>query len=177
MQFIGELSEFRPGTPERGPPAPRRIPPPLQQAAEKLVKLEKDPKSEARQAATFILLNNRTRWIAQADPHAQKQTIVDVAAYLKNQGAKGPGEVAARLANSLGETLKGMENSTWPPTRTSSSPPQWPKAKHKNWPTSPQEWRTNRGGWPISPSRSHRLDQNPRSRPRAGSCRSTCIPR
>ena len=108
MQFIGELSEFRPGTPDEDLQHRGKFRRALQQAAEKLVKLEKDPKSEARQAATFILLNNRTRWIAQADPHAQKQTIVDVAAYLKDQGAKGPGEVAARLANSLGETLEGM---------------------------------------------------------------------
>ena len=39
---------------------------------------------------------------------AQKQTIADVAAYLKDHAAKGDGEVAADLARSLGGTLEGM---------------------------------------------------------------------
>ena len=68
VKFVGELAVFRPTTPEEDAEHRAQFRPALQQAAEKILRLEKDPASEAYQLARFILLANRVRWLAQRYP-------------------------------------------------------------------------------------------------------------
>lgn len=108
VKFIQTLSEYKPKT--RGDDIAyrayfRRA---IAEAAEKILKLDKDPNSEACQAARFVLLANRVYALAQGDPQQQKKTLADVKAYLEEQVKKGQGEAGASLAISLGQTLEQM---------------------------------------------------------------------
>ncbi len=108
VKFIQQLSAYQPSSPEEDIEYRRKFRGALGQAAEKVLKLDKDPKSEAHQAARFVLLVNRVYAFAEADPVGQKQTIADVKSYLKEQLDGGQGAVGVSLAKSLGEKLELM---------------------------------------------------------------------
>jgi len=108
LRFIQELSEFKPSAIQEDIEHRSKFRPALQKAAEKILKLDKDPASEARQAAAFVLLANRVSWIAQAAPQEQRRTIADVQAYLAEKAEKGQAGPAADLAMSLAQTLERM---------------------------------------------------------------------
>ena len=108
VKFVQTLSEYQPKTPEEDVPYRVSFRSAIAQAAEKILKLENDPNSEACQVARFVLLANRAYAIAQADHRGRQQTIADVRAYLKEQAGKGEGLPAASLAKSLGQTLEQM---------------------------------------------------------------------
>ena len=108
VKFIQTLSEYKPKTPEEDLPYRVYFRKAIGEAAERILKLEKDPNSEASQAARFVLLTNRVYALAQSDPQQQQKTLADVRAYLEEQVKKGQGAVGASLAISLGQTLEQM---------------------------------------------------------------------
>ena len=105
-RFIQGLSRFRPGTVQEDLEHRAKFRPALQQAAERIVKLEKDKKSEAYRAAEFTLLANRVRWIAQALPQAQRKTLDDVKTYLAGHLETDQAEAAAGLAMTAAEAIQ-----------------------------------------------------------------------
>ena len=108
VQFIQQRFEYRPSTPEDDIEYRRKCRSALAQAAEKVLKIEKDPKSEANQAARFVLLANRVYALAQADPQGRTQTIAEVKAFLHEQISAGQGAVGVTLAKLLCEKLELM---------------------------------------------------------------------
>jgi len=106
VRFIQELSQFRPGTVQEDLEHRAKFRPALQQAAERIVKLEKDTKSEAYRAAEFILLANRVRWIAQALPQAQRKTLDDVKTYLAGHLDTDQADSAADLAMTAAQAVQ-----------------------------------------------------------------------
>jgi len=108
VKFIQALSEYKPKTPEEDLPYRVYFRRAIGEAAEKILKLDKDPNSEASQAARFVLLANRVYALAQGDPQQQEKTLADVRAYLREQFEKGQGEAAGSLAVSVGKTLEQM---------------------------------------------------------------------
>jgi hypothetical protein len=108
VTFIQRLSEYKPKTPEDDLPYRVYFRRAIGEAAQKILKLEKDPNSEACQVARIVLLANRVYAFAQGDPQQQKKTLADLRAYLEEQVNKGQGEVGAGLATLLGQTLEQM---------------------------------------------------------------------
>jgi hypothetical protein len=106
LKFIEDLSQYRPDSPRADSEHRSKFRPALQQAAEKIIRLEKDPKSDGCQVARFILLANRVRWFARAVPSEQRQVIADVKAYLAEQLKQGQAREAAELARSAAEALQ-----------------------------------------------------------------------
>jgi hypothetical protein len=106
VRFIQELSQFRPGTVQEDLEHRAKFRPALQQAAERIVKLEKDRKSEAYRAAEFILLANRVRWIARALPQEQRKTLAEVKTYLAGHLDTDQAEAAADLAMTAAQAIQ-----------------------------------------------------------------------
>jgi hypothetical protein len=106
VKFLDSLSQFRPGTIEEDIEHRTKFRKALKQAAQRIVQLESDPTSPASQAATFLLLADRVRSIAQGDPQQQRQTAADVKAYLTERIKKGQAGAAAHLATSTAENLE-----------------------------------------------------------------------
>jgi hypothetical protein len=103
---IARLARFRPQEPEDQVEHLRRFRPALQEAAQRIVKLEKDHNSEAYQTARYILLQNRVHWIARAVPAEQRQVVADVNEYLKEQIELGNTQVASNLAETTARMLQ-----------------------------------------------------------------------
>lgn len=107
-KFIDELIHFQPDEPADVIEHERRFRPALNEAAERIVKLEKDHGSDAYQAAQFILLESRVHRLARIVPAEQRRVIADVDGYLKEQlGRRNPHE-ATGLAKRAALTLKRM---------------------------------------------------------------------
>ncbi len=106
VRCIQELSQFQPGTVAEDFEHRAKFRPALQQAAERIVKLEKDKKSEAYRAAEFVLLANRVRWIAQALPQEQRKTLADVKGYLADHLETDLAESAADLAMTAAQAVQ-----------------------------------------------------------------------
>jgi hypothetical protein len=103
-EFISRLAQFRPQEPADQVEHQRRFRLAMQEAAERIIKQEKDRDSEAYQAARFILLQNRIYWLAQAVPAEQRRAVADVKDYLKERLKRGD----TRAATSLAETAARM---------------------------------------------------------------------
>ncbi|MGO9112896.1 MAG: hypothetical protein ACLP9L_26990 [Thermoguttaceae bacterium] len=101
VKSIERMAQFRPDDPADLVEHQRRFRPALQEAAERIVKLEVDHDSEAYQAARFILLQNRVYWLAQAVPAEQRRAVADVNEYVKEQLKRGNN---TRMATTLAET-------------------------------------------------------------------------
>jgi len=106
VKSIERMAQFRPDDPADLVEHQRRFRPALQEAAERIVKLEVDHDSEAYQAARFILLQNRVYWLAQAVPAEQRRAIADVNEYLKEQLKRGNTRMATTLAETAARTLQ-----------------------------------------------------------------------
>lgn len=104
VAFIQRVSQSQPATPQDDIRHRMHARPALRQAAERILELEQDPKSDARQAARFLLMVERVRSIAQSDPSPQP-TVSDVKAYAAELIEAGQERVAADLALLLGQTL------------------------------------------------------------------------
>ncbi len=105
-QFIGRLSQFKPGTVEEDIQHRSKSARAIRQAAERIVKLEEDRESEVRQVAEFVLLTGRIRAVAQAVPQERRKTVADVKAYVAEKVEAGRAQVAASVAKLLGQTLE-----------------------------------------------------------------------
>lgn len=105
LAFIQRVAQVRPATAAEDLPYRAQSRPALRQAAEKILKLEKNPKSEAHQAAQFLLTVERIRSLAQGDPEQQRQTIADVQQHVTKLAQAGQVRVAAEVALLLGRTL------------------------------------------------------------------------
>lgn len=106
MRFIRSISQFKPTTDEEDTRHRSKFRPALRQAAERILKLESDPATEAYQRAVYILLADRVHHLAQADPRSQRHTVADVQAYLKEKLKEGESESAAELAMTTGQNLQ-----------------------------------------------------------------------
>ena len=80
-KFIERLVRFQPSEPADVIEHERRFRPALNEAALRIVKLEKDHDSEANQAARYILLENRIYRLARLVPAEQRGVIADVKEY------------------------------------------------------------------------------------------------
>jgi hypothetical protein len=107
-KYIERLVRFRPSEPAEVIEHERRFRPALDEAAQRIVKLEKDHDSEAYQAAQFILLENRVYRLARTVPAAQRRVIADVNYYLKEQLRLGNTHAATTLAETAARTLQRM---------------------------------------------------------------------
>jgi hypothetical protein len=103
---IERLAEFRPEKSEDQVEHLRRFRPALQEAAQRIVKLEKDRNSETYQAARYILLQNRVHWIARAVPAEQRRVVADVNEYVKEQLMLGNTRAATILGETTARTLQ-----------------------------------------------------------------------
>ena len=106
MWFIGSISQFKPTSYEEDTRHRARFRPALRQAAERILKLESDPATEAHQRAVYILLADRVYHLAQADPQSQRRTVADVQAYLKEKLKEGESKIAVELAMTTGQNLR-----------------------------------------------------------------------
>jgi hypothetical protein len=104
IALIQKVSQVRPETPQDDIQHRLYARPALRQAAEKILELESDPKTQAHQAARFLVMVERIRSIAQCDPDP-RQTTADVRAYVAELVEAGQETVAADLALLLGQTL------------------------------------------------------------------------
>lgn len=106
--FIQTLFEHKPKTPQEDVAYRVHFRRAVGEAAEKILKLDKDPNSEACQAARFVLLANRVYFLAQGDPQQRQKTLAEVRTYLEEQVKKGDAEAGASLAILAGRTLEQM---------------------------------------------------------------------
>jgi hypothetical protein len=105
LAFIQRVAQIRPTTASEDLPYRAQSRPALRQAAERILKLEQDPQSEAHQAAQFLLTVERIRSLAQGDPEQQRQTIAAVKQHVTKLAQAGQARVAAEVALLLGRTL------------------------------------------------------------------------
>jgi hypothetical protein len=105
-ECLSRLAQFRPVESADQVEHQRRFRPALEEAAERIVKLEKDHDSEAYQAARFILLQNRIYWLARAVPAEQRRVVADVNDYLKEQVKRGDTRAATSLAETAARALQ-----------------------------------------------------------------------
>ena len=105
LAFIQRVAQVRPATAAEDLPYRAESRPALRQAAEKILKLEKDPQSVAHQAAQILLLVERIRSLAQGTPEQQRQTIAEVKQHVTRLARAGEVRVAAETALLLGRTL------------------------------------------------------------------------
>jgi hypothetical protein len=108
VKFIQTLSEYKPDTPEEDIPYRANFRRAIAEAAEKILKLDKDLNSEACRAARSVLLTNGVYFLAEGDPQQQQKTLADVMAYLQEQVNHGQAEAGASLAKAVGEKLEQM---------------------------------------------------------------------
>ncbi len=102
MDFIQQLREFEPKTQQAYDEHVAKAPSAIQAAAEKILKLEKDPKSENAQKAAAILLELRVDTIASAPPEVQRATLQAVKQILSGPSLKGNDiNLAMTLASNL----------------------------------------------------------------------------
>ena len=83
LKFVEELQKFRPETAEQFYEHRKKAPAAIKAAAEKILKLEKDPTSPAAQKAKLLLLSARVASLAEAKPDEQKEIVAEVGAVLK----------------------------------------------------------------------------------------------
>jgi hypothetical protein len=81
--YIERLINYRPVNPADVVEYRSEVRPALQEAAERILKLEKDHQSEAYEAARLIVLNNRVYGFARAVPAEQRRVITAVGDYLE----------------------------------------------------------------------------------------------
>jgi hypothetical protein len=105
-EFIEQLTRYRPTTPKEDLMYRAKCRPALQQAAERIIRLEGDPSSDACQAARFVLLTNRLRAFAQAAPQEQRKLVADVKNYVTEKAKAGQAGVAANLATFAGQCIE-----------------------------------------------------------------------
>ncbi len=106
VNCIARMAQFRPVDPEDQVEHQRRFRPALEEAAQRIVKLEKDHDCEAYQAARFILLQNRVYWMARAVPAERRRVVADVNAYLKEQLMQGNPRMGTNLAETTARKLQ-----------------------------------------------------------------------
>jgi len=83
LKFIETLQNFKPETAEQFFEHRKKQPAALQAAAEKILKLEKDPASPAAQKAKLLLLDAKIASIADAQPEEQAAIVAEIAAVLQ----------------------------------------------------------------------------------------------
>ena len=83
LKFVEELQKFRPETAEQFYEHRKKAPAAMKAAAEKILKLEKDPTSPAAQKAKLLLLSARVASLAGAKPAEQKEIVAEIGAVLK----------------------------------------------------------------------------------------------
>jgi hypothetical protein len=105
VEFIQRVSQLRPDTPQEDYEYRTQARLALREAAQRIIKLEPDAKSEAHQVARFVLLVERIRALAQREPEQQRKTVDDVRSYARELVQTGQDQVAADVTILLGDTL------------------------------------------------------------------------
>jgi thiol-disulfide isomerase/thioredoxin len=83
LKFVEALQNFRPETAEQFFEHRKKAPAAMKAAAEKILKLEKDPTSAAAQKAKVLLLSAKVAGLADAKADEQKATVAEINAVLK----------------------------------------------------------------------------------------------
>lgn len=105
LAFLQRVADIRPASPEEDLVHRRALRPALQQAAEAILRQDKDSVSKARGVAKRILLSNRVDAIARQTPEEKGRTLADVTAFLEERMAAGQAADAAALAEQIGGIL------------------------------------------------------------------------
>ncbi len=105
LKFVGGLLRIDPDTPEEDATHRAKFRPALQEAAQRIMPLEKEPGSEAYRVARFVLLSNRVHWVAQATADEQRKVVADVEDYVRENLEDGHPSQAAKLAKVTAEAL------------------------------------------------------------------------
>jgi len=113
LKFVERLLQYRPEEPADVVEYGSKFRRTLQQAAEQILKLEKDRGSEAYEAAQFIVLGNRVHWFARAVPAEQRRIVADVKAYLEEKLKQGNAQDAARLAAAAAKVIQQTGQWDW----------------------------------------------------------------
>jgi len=109
IRFIEGLRNFEPRSQAEAMLHRQKAPGAAIAAAEKVLKREKDPKSEAAQKAKFYLIEARVAQIGDAEGNEQKQILSDLKTYLADRGARVTAD-EADLAAQAGVTLEEAES-------------------------------------------------------------------
>lgn len=112
LKYIEDVRASRPPRP-RGPAEYREYvkylrnaPDAIAKAAEKVLKLEKDPKSAEYQAASLFLLETKVMGFAIADEEGRKQMYEDVLAHMKKYGV---GQTEFGVAYGIAQALEEID--------------------------------------------------------------------
>lgn len=83
LKFVEKLQNFRPDTADQFFEHRKKAPAAMKAAAEKILKLEKDPTSAAAQKAKVLLLSAKVAGLAEAKADEQKAIVAEIGAVLK----------------------------------------------------------------------------------------------
>jgi hypothetical protein len=112
--FIDRMAKYQPEKPADIVAYRSKFRPALQEAAERILKLEKDHDSEVYEAARFIVLNNRVYWFARVTPAEQHRIIDAVGDYLDEKLKRKNGdEAAAALAVAAAKAIQQTGQWDW----------------------------------------------------------------
>ncbi len=92
-KYIQGLSGYQPVDPVDVGEHRKKFRRALEEAAQRILELEKDRESEAYEAARYIVLANRVYWFAGFVSPQQRQIVTDVKDYLDDQLKKGNAQV------------------------------------------------------------------------------------
>jgi hypothetical protein len=112
-EYLTSLSQYRPEDPVDVVEYRKKFRLALQETAERILKLETDKKSEAYEAARFIILANRIYWFASAVPWQQRQVIADVKTYLDEQIKAANARMATNLAERAVKAIQKTGQWEW----------------------------------------------------------------
>ena len=103
IEFVEKLLAIQPATVADDSEYRAKFHLALRKAGERLLDLDKDPKSDAHRIGTFILLADRSSRVAQLESPEQDKVVADIKAYLVQEPLSG-----ADLAMKTAKTLQKM---------------------------------------------------------------------
>lgn len=106
VKYVERLVQYRPAKPAEDVEHRSKFRPALEEAAERIMKLEKDRGSDTYEAARYIVLANRVYWFARAVPLEQRRIIADVKDYLEEKLKQGNAAEAAALAAAAAKAIQ-----------------------------------------------------------------------
>jgi len=84
LKFVDELQKFRPETADQYFEHQKKAPAAIRAAAEKIIKLEKDPASPVAQRAQLLLLSAKVAGVANAEEKDQEALVAEIEKVLKD---------------------------------------------------------------------------------------------
>jgi len=112
-EFLRTLSQYQPQDVVDIGEHRKRFRQAMQEAAERILKLEKDRNSEAYEAARLVVLGNHVYWFARATAAEQRRIIADVKDYLDEQLKKGNTYLATHVAELAARAIQRTGQWDW----------------------------------------------------------------